>query len=397
LRADEEQVGGFIHKPMFERLILSEYAVADLTMANANVFYELGIRHALRPASTLLLFAGDARLPFDTAPLRALPYQLGPDGRPVDLKVRGAIAERLEAAKQGTTDSPLFQLVEGMPVCDIARLKTDVFREQVDYARSKKQELAAARRAGRAAVDQVRAGLGRLDQVEAGVIVDLFLSYRAVSAWDAMIALAAEMPRPLADRVMIQEQLGLALNRAKRDADAERVLTELIDKRGPLSETYGILGRVYKDRWERSLKAGNTLEAVGHLEQAIDAYRKGFEADWRDAYPGINAATLMELKDPPDPERTKFIPVVAYAAERRVASGRADYWDWATLLEIAVLARDEAAARRAAAKALALKRESWEGETTARNLRLIREARERRKGAVPWAQEIESALDRGSK
>ena len=46
LRADEEMTGGIIHKPMFERLVLCEYAVADLTTANANVFYELGVRHA---------------------------------------------------------------------------------------------------------------------------------------------------------------------------------------------------------------------------------------------------------------------------------------------------------------------------------------------------------------
>jgi hypothetical protein len=38
LRADEEMTDGIIHKPMFERLILCEYAVADLTTANANVF-----------------------------------------------------------------------------------------------------------------------------------------------------------------------------------------------------------------------------------------------------------------------------------------------------------------------------------------------------------------------
>src|SRR4051812_48547555 len=44
VRADEEWVGGIIHKPMFERLLLCEYAVADLSMANANVYYELGIR-----------------------------------------------------------------------------------------------------------------------------------------------------------------------------------------------------------------------------------------------------------------------------------------------------------------------------------------------------------------
>ncbi|MDH3530674.1 MAG: DUF4071 domain-containing protein, partial [Acidobacteriota bacterium] len=42
IRADEEQTGGIIHKPMYERLVLCEFAVADLTTANANVFYELG-------------------------------------------------------------------------------------------------------------------------------------------------------------------------------------------------------------------------------------------------------------------------------------------------------------------------------------------------------------------
>ena len=78
LRADEEMTGGIIHKPMFERLIMCEYAVADLTTANANVFYELGVRHAVRPWSTVLLFAaGGSQLPFDVAPLRALPSRRG--------------------------------------------------------------------------------------------------------------------------------------------------------------------------------------------------------------------------------------------------------------------------------------------------------------------------------
>ena len=49
VRADEEQAQGFIHKLMYERLLLSEYAIADLTILNANVYYELGVRHAARP------------------------------------------------------------------------------------------------------------------------------------------------------------------------------------------------------------------------------------------------------------------------------------------------------------------------------------------------------------
>ena len=65
MRADEEMADGTIQKPMFERLILCEYAVADLTAANASVFYELGVRHAVRPGCTVLLFANQSWLPFD--------------------------------------------------------------------------------------------------------------------------------------------------------------------------------------------------------------------------------------------------------------------------------------------------------------------------------------------
>jgi tetratricopeptide (TPR) repeat protein len=226
------------------------------------------------------------------------------------------------------------------------------------------------------------------------VVIDLFLSYRAVRAWAEMIALVGKMSPPLARSVMVQEQLGLALNRAGRGEDAERVVREVLDAHGPSSETYGILGRIYKDRWEAALESGETFLADGLLDNAIAAYLKGFEADWRDAYPGINAVTLMELKDPPDPQRESLIPVVAYAADRRIAAGTPDYWDFATQLELAILAKDKAAASAALRRALAAVRESWEPETTARNLRLIREARDRRGEAMPWAAEVEQALGR---
>ncbi len=392
LRADEEQTGGLIHKPMYERLILCEFAVADLTTANANVFYELGLRHAVRQASTVLLFAeGSGQLPFDVGPLRAIPYKLGPDGKPshvaADLAV---IAERLKAARTLPTDSPVFQLLDGFP--DIQRLKTDVFRDRVQYSARLKEQLAAARSQGAEAVRAVEQQLGKVADTEASVVIDLFLSYRAVKAWQDMLELVGRMSPPLATTVLVREQLALALNRLRRGDEAERVLLDLLASRGPSSETYGILGRVYKDRWEAALKAGDKFRARGLLEKAIDAYLKGFEADWRDAYPGINAVTLMELKDPPDPRRQTLLPVVAFAVERRLATGKPDYWDHATRLELAVLAKDETAALAALSDALAAVRETWEPETTARNLRLIREARERRAESLAWAAEIEQAL-----
>ncbi len=393
IRADEEMSGGIIHTPMFERLLLCEYAVADLTAANANVFYELGVRHAYRPGSTVLLFAEGGRLPFDVAMLRALPYKLA-GGKPTEVEAtRTALASRLRAAKAGDKDSPVFELLEWLPSPGpVAHSKTDTFREQAEYSIEAKEQLAAARKQGVERLREVQRTFEPVERCEAGVVIDLFLSYRAVKAWSDMIALVQQMPVPLRQSVMVQEQLGFALNRAKRGEEAEAVLLEVIRTRGPSSETYGILGRVYKDRWEDSLKKGARLEAKGVLLKAIDAYLKGFEADWRDAFPGINTVTLMELRDPPDPRKETLMPVVRYAVERKIASGKPDYWDYATRLELAVLARDEAGAETALADALGSVREVWEPETTARNLRLIREARERRGDAPEWAKEMEDEL-----
>jgi hypothetical protein len=392
LRADEEMAGGLIHKPMFERLILCEYAVADLTTANANVFYELGLRHAVRQAATVLVFAENSgQLPFDVAPLRGLPYRLGADGKPARPdEDRRAMADRLRDARQESTDSPIFQLVEDFP--EVQRLKTDVFRDRVRYSARVKADLARARQSGAAAVRDVEARLGALSDQEAGVVVDLFLSYRAVRAWDEMIALVDRMAPPLAATVMVQEQLGLALNRTGRGEEAEQVLTSLIECRGPSSETCGILGRVYKDRWSRAVDEGDPFLARGLLKKAIRAYLDGFETDWRDAYPGINAVTLMEIQDPPDPRGRQLIPIVDYAVKRRMDRGEPDYWDHATVLELAVLNRDRDAAEAAAADALAAIRESWEAETTAENLRIIADARARRGEVLAWADRIGSLL-----
>ena len=398
IRADEELTGGIIHKPMFERLMLCEYAVADLTTSNANVFYELGVRHAVRPWSTVLLFAEGSRLPFDIAYLRALPYRLSPDGKPVDVKAaKTGLTQRLVEAKNAATDSPLytFDLIKNVPMIDHA--KTDVFREQVQYSMEMKQRLAKAREKGLAALKKIEQALGEIKSVEGGVVIDLFLSYRSVKAWQAMISLVRKMSSPLTATVMVQEQLALALNRAGKGKEAERTLLDLIKKRGPSSETYGILGRVYKDRWEAASKGGKKASARGLLDKAINAYLKGFEADWRDAYPGVNVVTLMELKDPPDPRRLMLIPVVTYAVERKIESGKPDYWDYATLLELAVLAKDEEKATRALSDALAAIREVWEPETTARNLRPIREAREQRGENMTWAMEIQEELENRAK
>jgi MAP3K TRAFs-binding domain len=397
LRADQETIGGIIHKPMFERLILCPYAVADLTLANANVFYELGVRHAVRPWSTVPVIAATNRLPFDVQMLRTVPYHLA-DGAPDPTKLRdakAAITAMLVEARSGAKDSPVFQLLDYVQEPQLAHQKTDTFRKQVAYSNEVKDELAAARATKTAdAVRAVERKLGNIADQESGIVVDLYLSYRAVSAWEDMVALVTKMAPPLAGTVMIREQLGFALNRLGRRDEAERVLTQLVKDRGESSETLGILGRVYKDRWDDANKAGDRVAAGGYLKNAIETYLRGFEADWRDAYPGVNAVTLMELKNPPDPRRSQILPIVKYAVERKVARGQPDYWDYATLLELAVLAMDETAAQEALEKAVTAIREPWEPKTTARNLSLIRAAREARGTAPAWATTMQQELQK---
>ena len=410
IRADEEKVGGVIHKPMFERLILCEYAVVDLTTANPTVCYELGVRHAVRPYSTIVLYAeGTQQLPFDIAPLRAIPYKLdsylGKPDQQANSKAKEILKNRLIEAENHNIDSPIFQLVEGFP--DIQHIKTDLFRERGDNSEKLKKKLSLIRRE-KNTIDlrNFVFSLKNIKNQEAGVIIDIFLSYRALAKrkeeWEEMAEFVTLMPEPLSSTTLVQEQYAFALNRAGHTEEAEKILLSLIEKKGPSSETYGILGRVYKDRWEKvyNKEEEETAEddefhpSDAYLDQAIDAYLKGFESDSRDTYPGINAVTLMEIKREPDPRRIDLIPVVKFSVQRKIAKGYPDYWDYATLLELAILAKDKEASFNFLAKALTHLREKWEGETTLRNLRTIREGRERRNENLSWTKKIEESIEK---
>ena len=397
LRADEERAAGMIHKQMYERLLLSEYAIADLTLANANVFYELGIRHAVRPESSVLLMAEGSALPFDLGPVRSLPYKIGADGRVSDTAaaIEQVVARLRDCMAHRSTDSPLFQLLEGYQPPPIAREKSDVFRERVAVAGDLKAKMAEARKAGKASLAALRDSFGAPATMEAGIAVDLMLSCRAVSDWQAMLDFIDAMDPALARTQMVREQRAFALNRIGRSAEAAAVLEDLLATHGASSEICGLLGRVHKDRWDAARQAGETLAAAGHLKSAIAAYRQGFEADWRDAFPGINLLTLLSLQNPKNPEIAALMPVVRYSVQRRLGT-RPDYWDHATRLELAAIAGDDSEALDALADALVVLRESWEAETTARNLSWLVDAREKAGFDVNVLRELVAELQKAA-
>jgi tetratricopeptide (TPR) repeat protein len=411
IRGDREETGGIIHTAMYARLLLAEFVVADMTSANPNVFYELGVRHAARPFTTIPIFATLGAPPFDVNMVRAIPYELS-DGKLSDVATAALIAAirgRIQATLKGPVakDSPLFQLFDRFPGIEISHELTDVFRDRVQYAAGFRNRLAKARgfadkQLALQELKAIEAELGDLRTAERGVAVDLMLSYRAVEAFDAMIDLCGRFAGEVQDAPIARQQLAFALNRrnARGDRDqAIQILEHLLETHGPSAETLGLLGRIYKDRYREAVKADDP-GAEGWLDEAISAYVRGFEAEPLDYYPGINALTLLGQKGDAvsDAEIRRLAPLVTYAALRRGGDKAQDYWTVATVLELACFNRDEDLARRCLPRAVMLARkanELWMLKTTRENLALIAKRRRDVADAKP-VTDIIAELDRAA-
>jgi len=391
---NQEEAFGLIHKTMYEKIILCEFCVADLTNLNPNVYYELGMRYAVKPFTTIPIIASaHFPLPFDIGPNRIFAYKVDSDfnlaDKDNDIKKLAAILEKAKINR--STDSPLYDMINGIAFQNsVAHEKTDVFREKVHYDEIIKEELAYARakttdEKGKekeiriAAIDEVLTKNMPLENIETAVLIDIMISYRNIEAFVQMQKFIEQLPRYVFETVMVQEQYAFVLNRNGGKAKpvdevminkAEAFLRKLEEQGKASSESYGIWGRIYKDKFDRAYKAGNTREAKIHLENALKYYEKGFESDPRDAYPGVNYVTCLELLGEKE-KALRLLPAVEYAVNAKKKRKSTDYWDLATLLELAVIENkfDEAKALFDEAKLLAT--ESWMFGTTKNNLQLI--------------------------
>ena len=390
VRGDQERTGGIIHVPMFGRLLLSDFVIADLTLSNPNVFYELGIRHTARPFTTVPVFAAIHPIPFDVALVRAIPYTLV-DGKLADegaAALKAALGTRLDEAIRGaaTQDSPIYQLIPSFPQVQLPHEITEIFQDQVRHSDEFRKLLADARakasdKERTAALRDIRDSLGDLRATQGTALVDLMLSFRDVSAWDDMVKLTEQFPDGLKSNVLVRQQRALALNRRNQPGDreeAQAILEKLVKEKGADPETLGILGRLHKDRYAELNKAGD-LMASAALDDAIEAYTKGFESDPRDYYPGVNAVNLLVQKGDAEAlkEADRLVPMVSFAVARRGGASSTDYWDLATVLELSSIGGDWTLATRVLPKVLAAGKVSWMIETTMKNLNLLKAARER--------------------
>lgn len=390
----EENNFGAIHKTMYEKIVLCGFCIADLTNLNPNVYYELGMRYAVKPFTTIPIIASSHfPLPFDIGPNRIFPYQVDKSFNLSDKEndIDRLTAILLHAKRTRATDSPLYDMINGIAFQNsIAHEKTDVFRDMVLYDEAIKKELAYARivhdedegKQKSLRIEAINFVISRykpLENIETAVLIDIMISFRNIEAFKEMQDFIQQLPRYVFETVMVQEQYAFVLNRNGGKAkpvdevmikEAEDVLRKLETQGKASSESYGIWGRIHKDKFFRAYKAGNKAEANGHIENALKYYKKGFESDPRDAYPGVNYVTCLELLGQKN-KALRLVPAVEYAVKAKMKRKEPDYWDYATLLELAVIEDRYSEAKQFFFKAEPLANESWMFETTKNNLEII--------------------------
>jgi hypothetical protein len=119
-RADELEYLGNITHDIIKRLYESQLVIADLTGKNANVFYELGVRHALMRAGTIPIMRKGEKPPFDIANYRTIFYSIELDG-PAKLQEKlKARIQGFENLQEDRCDNPVHETIgDKLPQVDV--------------------------------------------------------------------------------------------------------------------------------------------------------------------------------------------------------------------------------------------------------------------------------------
>lgn len=284
---------GNIRVDMFQRLLTADLVIADVSIHNANVFYELGIRHALRSKWTFLLRCRGDSFPFDLQTDRYFLYDKEQPASSRDLLIQ---ALRQTVASQDQ-DSPVFDLLPGLAAQDPARflpVPRD-FQENVEYAFANKQfgdlELLAEEVQG-------------LEWEVSGLRVVGRAQFRAKAhegaqdTWEAVRKadqLDVEANTLLAT---IYQRLG---DLTKSDQAVRRVLEHHELNSYTRAEVHALIGRNAKARWMASWeeepidKQGEQALHSQYLEESLDSYSEAFREDLNHFYSGLNALAMLTV------------------------------------------------------------------------------------------------------
>lgn len=297
-RADEVQHAGVIDVPMYERLLMADLVIADVSTANINAFCELGVRYALRPKTTIVIAEKNFEIGFDMGHVVLRRYEhLGPG---IDYDEVERVKEELTKACQEIPqtqqiDSPVYTFLTDLVapsrclnVKTAATLAAAAEREREERTRAALAQ--ATTKAEKAALEQPLAALMKTAR-DARARGD-FRSMRDVLR--GVHAVQGEKADPY-----IVQQLAFATYKSD-DPDAKAALLESKAILSPLDpqassdpETLGLWGAIHKRLSEmKELSAQDHVEA---LAAAIWAHQKGFYLK-NDYYNGINFAFLLDCR-----------------------------------------------------------------------------------------------------
>lgn len=291
---------GNIREDMFNRLVTADLVVADVSLHNPNVFYELGLRQAFRDKFTFVIRCDLDAYPFDLQTDRYFDYQLIDLVRsPQTVVSRLAIALR-KTLNQYRADSPVFKLMPQLEAEDRSRFLSvpDDFREEVERAWHQRQremldllavecdeehlwEIEGLRVVGRA-------------QFEANFIEG------AKNTWQRI---AARYPDDAEANTVLSTVYQRLQDRTRSEQALARVSRSRALSPSRVSELRALTGRNLKAAWKDQWASANLMEERRRvalqsplLQRAIEAYVDAFKLDLNNSYAGLNALSLQIIQ-----------------------------------------------------------------------------------------------------
>lgn len=286
---------GNIREDMFNRLLTADLVIADISLHNPNVFYELGIRHAFRDKYTLLLRSDASKVPFDLQTDRYLPYKHTDPAQSIDDLVR-ALQQTLASEK---SDSPIFQYLPHLKP-EEASLFLAVpreFLEAVERAKSRK----------------LRGDLRLLASEAEGFVWEIEGMRIVARALDEIDSLhgAKKTWETIRNQVPDDLEANLALSSIYERLDdysqSEQALNQVFKlkslSREKLSEVHALHGDLLRSEWAQSWRNIAEPEALRKsalrsplLGRSFQAFWKAFRHDLNNFDSAINALALLIIE-----------------------------------------------------------------------------------------------------
>jgi hypothetical protein len=311
---------GNIREDMFRLLVLSDIVIADISIHNANVFYELGVRHGLQERHTFLIRAKELsdKYPFDLETDRYFVYDAAAPENQRD-KLFDAVRKTLASTGK---DSPVFTLLPRLTPHSREALMVvpDEFKEEVTLAKQAGRpgdlRLLAEEATG---FDWGAAGLRLVGNAQFGIRAYkggrvTFEQLRSLDGADVASNLRlGTIYQKLAEQSANPEEKVDLLNRSEQAINRVLDLTspppggqESADKkserRGRRAEAFALLGSNAKSRWiaEWIAQPADVRQKLAlrsaHLANSIDNYIQGFAENLDSFFPGINALALLKIQ-----------------------------------------------------------------------------------------------------